>query len=135
MVLMRLESWVERTFFVLPASWSRPAEELPACDALALHRLRWFAVPSLLVAALDLALLAGDGFRASRLGLLGGALVQSLVLLVTSARPVGRTLGHAQKVTHFLSISALAASKQSSLSADARLAGRALQCSASPSPP
>jgi hypothetical protein len=44
------------------------------------------------------------GVTANRVGLFGGALFMSFVLVYTSVRPAGRTLNHAFKLHHFFTV-------------------------------
>jgi hypothetical protein len=93
--------------FHLEQSWPPVATTPLAVDekhAALLRRLRTFAVAPGCIAAATVVLIAAGGVTSNRVGLLLGSLCLTSVLVVTSTIPGGRTLSHAAKVHHFLSV-------------------------------
>ena len=93
--------------FHLEQSWPPVAKTPLAVDeqhAALLRRLRTFAVAPGCIAAATVVLIAAGGPTPNRVGLLGGSLFLTGLLVVTSRIPGGRTLSHAAKVHQFLSV-------------------------------
>ena len=84
---MCVEKWVQNFFFPYAAAWTTPAAaaSLEALDAAVLRRLRYLAVVPACCAVWSVAALALGGASPTRLGTLGGSLVQTGMLIGTCA--------------------------------------------------